>query len=789
MDLNDRYIAKGRDQGKTGHGIAHWTRSLAYFVRPDLHISGSRQTFRPRQQLGHDIANALILIARERPLTEASFAALASDACQLFYFLDFAEDASKRGATSKLIKFEGGVEDIPGGIWTLFTAWLETKFKKNRLSTTYSQCSRVCKAAARHKFGELPPHFFLPPNPYPQAKGADSGNWDKDDYLDDTEYKQIGAALIERLKLASHRLSSARDLLPPVALTSPPDGLPDWPKEASAMERSPQAGASTLAFQQIWDHLVQHRRLAQTAIVGIEEKAFFDVPYNFVSDASLASRINGDNDLSSYNIGMRCTILRAAKDRDVFCSHAEAETLGLSYFNLQTQARQLTDLGWLDCIEVNKRKRFFRANCRTALAQDLHDKVGVLLGTPKMTKTEQRQVLQCALPTRQELLNALGLLLLRTGWNLSTALELKPSAWHRPHPIHGLKGSYVEIFSIKARSPKNYQWAQCSANKPFTSYDIIRRVLAWTEPLRIMLRLQIAELEAQLQSPAASMSPTAKMVVRGELAILRGLKDRAWLTVLEDGRIGDLTCQWRDLDEALQADGVRRSNGADIKFSQAMTRRAFAAFAYEKSGANFVLTKLALGHTDFASLLTYIANQKVRAEQRERWVNLQTALVERFRSGKTTAPEILRSLVREGRLTDLEADRLIEAKFRTSKGTLCADPRAPDPEIDPGHKSGEICGTQDCYAGCSKSFVTFETAIFTAAEITRLEALRGQMDVISWQSSSYCEDLAGLVTIFSKYAPETQRAAKLSAIKRPSVPMFGVPSNFAVRKARHAVKI
>lgn len=777
------YIAQGRDKGKSGHGIAHWTKSLAFFARTELHISGLRQEFSPRPTLGHDIALGLIMIARETPMTEATFSALVGDACHIFHFLDYIEEASRSGATEKPINFDGGIEHVPGMVWALFMTWLEARFKKNVLSRAYSQSARVCKAAARRKFGEIPPHFLLAPNPYPQIRGADSGNWDRDDDIDDDEYKAIGAALIERLKLASQRIAGARSLLPIEAQSPPQDGIPQWSNEPPTTTSTD--GVNALAFRQIWNHLEQTGRIAQTAIVGIDEPAFFDVYPNHISDDALASRIVLKNDLSAYNIDMRRTILREVSEREVYCSHAEAAALKLSYFNLQTQARQLAALGWLDCIEINQRKRFFIANHKTALAIPMYDQVSALLNAPKLVMGDQRKILHCALATRDELANALGFFLLRSGWNLSTALDLKATSWHQPHPIQGVKGTYVELFSLKGRAGGNRQWAQSSSNKPFTSYDIIRRVLTWTEPLRIMIRRQIAHLEAALRSQSSTMSSSEKLAIRGQLSVLHGLKDRTWLTIFDDGRIGDLASQWADLDNALAAEGVTRSDGSRVKFSQSMTRRAFASFAYEKSGTNFVLTKLALGHTDFASLLTYIASRKRRSAQREEWVKLQTALVDRFRRGKSTAPEIIRALVKDGKLTDEEADSLVEEKFRTKKGTLCAAPRSPDPGIDPGHKEGQLCGTQDCLSGCSKSFVTFETAVFIAGEIARMETLRGMMDVISWRSSSDCEDLASLERIFDRYAPDTQKAAKVAASKQHVRPIFGAPSNLAVRRARN----
>lgn len=772
---------RGRSGGKDGHGARNWEECVASLVKGRREGELGGRGFRPRLALGSDLVLGLHCIARDRVVEHTTFRALIRDTYYLFLFLDFLEDASVSDASvSENFRYEGGVENLPGSVWALFTEWLPTRCQGARLSLVYSQCARVVKSAAQEKFNELPPFFLLPPNPFEQRVGGKTNKWDKADDIDDEEYKVIGTALIARSKEIVERVSKGRSLLPDAARVPPRDGIPASAREPvfSREDRSLQA----ISFAQLWADLEVRRRFTKTAVLGGDNPVFLDIyPFAVSSeDIGLQSFPGGFAHFES--IPIRIKILEGVLKSPIDFNKNGAIQLDIKHNSFRQQAQRLARDGFIDHIVVTRKNQKLSSNDKTLLALLQCREIDEALRLPKLGMSEQRSLLHMAIPTAQELLVLFALMLLRTGWNVSTLLAIKPSHWHRPHPFQGQRTSYAELFSRKGRAGGAMQWAQSSTNKPFAAFDVMRMVLAWTEPLRILVRQQIEQIESLTKPGDSVLSSKQKMDLRSQLVELKRLQGRTWLTILDDGRVADLDCKWTEINSGLRDMGITRSDGTPVMFSQEMTRRAWAAFVYEKSGANLLLTKLALGHSDFATLLTYIASQRRLVEKRRDWVRLQTVLLDQFQVRGATSAQIIREEVKRGRITDDEAKTLQSGRTLTSKGVLCSNPTSPDAEVDPSHKPGALCSTQNCLDGCGKAFVTLETAVHFAREISRLEHFQRNMDIIAWESSDYEEQLDGAKKIFGRYSPEAQKEALKAIKKEQPRPIFGAPSSYARRR-------
>lgn len=425
---------------------------------------------------------------------------------------------------------------------------------------------------------------------------------------------------------------------------------------------------------------------------------------------------------------------------------------------------------------------YYVANERTDVAESDLKFIKDVFYSRRWGVRDQIRLLRRALPTEEELQFAMGLFLLRTGFNLTTARNINPDKWHRPHPIHGISGSYVDIFSVKKRPARRFQYFQSSANKEFSAFDIMRRVLAWTQPLREIVMHQIRHIEHISSSNSLGLSASARMDLRQELPHLKRLKACSWLVMREDGTIAEPEFRWSGLNAKLSDLGLLRSNGKRFELSQSMARRAWAIFVYDKSGSNLILTKLALGHSDLRTLITYISSRKREDSQRASWLSLNEALLHQFQSGASTAPEIIRELVGGGRVTKDEAKRLRDPAALTGKGLQCLNPFKPDPHIEPNHRPGDTCVIQDCYNGCSRAFPTFDTAIHVARQISRLEQQKEKMDVLSWCASSYPEQLMAAERLLNKYSPKAQKEALDIVKSRPPRPIFGMMSGEIHRK-------
>ncbi|GFE77916.1 hypothetical protein NTCA1_55650 [Novosphingobium sp. TCA1] len=98
-----------------------------------------------------------------------------------------------------------------------------------------------------------------------------------------------------------------------------------------------------------------------------------------------------------------------------------------------------------------------------------------------------------------------------------------------------------------------------------------------------------------------------------------------------------------------------------------------------------------------------------------------------------------------------------------------------------------MCTVQNCYDGCSRAYPTFDTAIYVAREISRLEQLKSSIDIIAWTESDYGERLEAAEEIFRQYAPKVQADAIKAVKARPPRPMFGTASVGARRLANRGI--
>ncbi|PZU67321.1 MAG: hypothetical protein DI540_12130 [Sphingobium sp.] len=766
-----------------------WEEDCGHFVLGRTGRLG-RQIL-PRPVLGLDLILGLRRITRERRITHDTFKNLASDLTHLFLFLDWLEATSGSGQDPvSSISFDGAVEDLPGAIWGLFEAWLPKQIEGDVLSRVYSQCARVARSAAQEKFGELPGNFILAPNRFPQSKG--SNNWDRTDDIDgeDDDYRIIGEALIASLKSATTRIAEGRYLLPDEASSPPKDGVPTAVEHVGGgvnADTDESRERRVIEYGHLWRELDSSHRFAKTAVLRVSPPAFFDrYPNRVIQDDFLSPAPGGRTDLPIV-VEYRAKIISAVLQGPLAVGNDGVDASGVPHQALTRDGKALVKAGWIDHIYHHRKNQYYCANDRTKEALERCHIFLDGLKSGRLSMTEQHKLLHLALATKQELQCAFALFLLRTGFNASTALEIVPGNWHRPHPIHGENGTYVDIYAVKNRAAGKIQTAQSSTNKDFTAFDIMRRVIAWTEPLRLMLGKRIHVIEATIRDKSSGLSAQERMALRQTLPRLRDLQNRAWLVVQDDGSIAELAIDWPTLNAALATSGVKRSNGDPVKLSQGMTRRAWAIFAYEKSGANLILTKIALGHSDFASLITYIANQKRRSRHRRDWLDLGGALLRQFQTGQSTAPDIIRSLVSSGRLTEEEGGTLASGTSISAQGMQCSDPTKPDAHIDPSHRHGEMCTVQNCYDGCSRAYPTFDTAIYVAREISRLEQLKSSIDIIAWTESDYGERLEAAEEIFRQYAPKVQADAIKAVKARPPRPMFGTASVGARRLANRGI--
>lgn len=270
------FVIRGRSNGDASSPATHWEYDCRVLVYGRLETLG--RPFTGRVELGSDIVRGLSKLAKDRRIELSTFRALVYDVLHIFYFLDYIDAATLSGKVSAgTATFSGGVQNLPGAIWLLFIEWLPGQLDGPTLSRVCGQCTRVVTQAAIAKYGRLPDNFILPPNRFKQRKSIE--NWDREDDLDeDEDYRKIGLALINQVKIATERLSAGRQLIPEVLNRLPPDGLPACMSRPIGPELDDDNDDYTERdlYAHLCEHLIEHRYLFKSAIIDLRSPYFID---------------------------------------------------------------------------------------------------------------------------------------------------------------------------------------------------------------------------------------------------------------------------------------------------------------------------------------------------------------------------------------------------------------------------------------------------------------------------------------------------------------------------------
>lgn len=780
VQMADSLIIEGRSISKDGKPAEHWTLDCTVLVEGRANGKIGRP-FKGRKELGLDLIAGLRRILSTSRLQRHSASILLRDVSTLLVGLDEMESAS----TAFL--FRGGVEALPGSAWFLFTRFLDAS-PRGDACRRYGSSRRVVIAAAREKFGELPGNFLIPGNPFRKVV---AGNWNRSDDLNDEALRSIAALLRERVSETTSRLEYGRKLLP-TALIAP---RPDDERSPGRTKPNAPAGQTRLADGEtkalagaVWASLTNEPgKLPATALIGPGGLAFSDKVPNQVA-------LYAAFDLVDQNLGITASrflpqdrtiasfirLLKGAIAGNLGRDLAELERSranGYQHLTALEHCRWLVDHGALvKAQREDLATSFIATSCAPEILSKLLG-VQAARAAKRLSTKAIYEVLVRSVPTYEDLYYTLALLLMRTGFNMSTALSILPHDWHTPHVT---AGDLIEvIYARKARSNGKLQETQSNKFKELHAYDLIIRVLRWTEPLRCLVRSQIEAIDKRIADKSLPAEQRQNLWITRRR--LWRLTYETWLYLSRDGEVRKLAdIHWRDLQADILKAGIVEANGAVPTFNQRLTRRAWAGFVYDKSGSNLIVTKMLLGHSDLGSLLTYISRQAELNRNRREWVVLQNSILRLIRTGKLTA-EAVRELVRRGELSAAEAETIATGATLTRSGLVCSDPRGPDPHVDPQHKPGDLCRTQDCLKGCGRAFVTFETAKYLARTIVGLESQQEQMPFQAWIASDYPHELSFARDLFSQYAPAVQKTAIDNARLTKRRPIFGMPASSAMR--------
>lgn len=355
-------------------------------------------------------------------------------------------------------------------------------------------------------------------------------------------------------------------------------------------------------------------------------------------------------------------------------------------------------------------------------------------------------------PIGDEVRSAFHLVLLASGWNAQTVLDIDLSRrFIEPHPTNA---GYHIVYGIKAKGNSEH-FVVGRDKRSDSPGTILRALIERTEPLRARLRRELSGVESGLEFLPNNTR------LRTRSVWLRAAIRSPWLFVHEktQGRIAYLQCansgkgRGRSFLELLIRD-INSGSPADAQVRATITasdfRDAYVGFAYEFSNYNILSAKIAATHRHATSTQHYLRQRQWRAHSAKKIHHFTQALWQEIEQRQSVDPAILRGLVERGEVSEEQRVRWEQHKDRTRVGVGCKDFRHPPAHIAPRHVEGAGCRVQRCTL-CEHAVVFADSLDHLARRRAELEVLRTQIPVPSWTSSSFPEELDATEAVLGKF--------------------------------------
>lgn len=347
------------------------------------------------------------------------------------------------------------------------------------------------------------------------------------------------------------------------------------------------------------------------------------------------------------------------------------------------------------------------------------------------------------------------LFLLFTGWNPQTALDIDLS--EDPVEPHPTAAGFHLVRSVKTRG-NSEQVALGQTKRELAPGNIILMLKKRTEPLR-------RYLESELEK--ARGGDDLQLVFRLQRAV-----KSPWLYPLRDGVVKALdseSCRKWDnsasfMKYVIRRVNARRSPKGEPPIFEGITatdlRDAFISYAYERSGYNWLIAKLAAGHLNINSTRVYLHKTHWASFGHSQVRKLLRAMWSDIAHRKIVEPAFLFAMVQRGEISEEQRRRWIQHKDRTRVGVGCKSFRAPPKHLAPEHKEGTGCRVFRCTL-CPHAIVFDDSVDLLARRHAELESIRASIPLVSWEQSTFPDELESLDTTLELFAPDVVRVRLL----------------------------
>lgn len=345
----------------------------------------------------------------------------------------------------------------------------------------------------------------------------------------------------------------------------------------------------------------------------------------------------------------------------------------------------------------------------------------------------------------------LWLFVVQTGWNPSTALDLNVAdgAWLCSHP---LSESLKIVKAFKERA--GVDQSAVSMVKPLTSpHNLIEALLRQTTNIRDRARVELRALEAQSRALDEPERARLRLIVESPWIYAPHYNKRPIAGVLDRRTYASTAAggsPWRAFLHQLNVARSMRGEGPIPTALQLSDfRDAFISFAYRASGYQWLIARLAAGHTSMSSVQPYLNHLQWKVDGMARVRALQRALMSQLGMGVVDAAT-LRVMVERGSTSEEQARRWLAMRDRTRVGMGCTTFESPPRTISPTHRAGRGCRVQRC-AMCPSGLVFPDSEHLLARRVAELHWTRERIPLPAWISSSFPFELSRCLELLSGF--------------------------------------
>lgn len=369
-------------------------------------------------------------------------------------------------------------------------------------------------------------------------------------------------------------------------------------------------------------------------------------------------------------------------------------------------------------------------------------------------------------PSRDDVSNLLVMFLLRTGWNLQTALDIDISArgdgelsCYSPHPT---SRDHHIITSSKARAQGREQFALGTNKSQLSPGNIILALVRQTLSVRESLHGELDILRSEQRGGLKGVdSDILTVQIKKKKAMLKS----PWLFEAQriEGQYRYMTSRFAtSTGSAYMAtltketnNGLRPGEAAILQMSLSDLRDAYIEAQYARSGYSWLTAMLAAQHSSVYSIAAYLRKRQYKAHSESRFLSVTEKIWD-----MAAAREPIDPIRVAAQIEGASAEQILRwqvGKDRTRVGMGCRDFYNPPKEIAPAHLAGNGCRVQRCTL-CSHGIVFTDSAEHIARRVEELKHIHYNIPLLSWVQSTFPEELERAENILETLCTEAQRA-------------------------------